>query len=81
MHAEIGKRYQHYKNGLEYEVTGFAHHTETSEVMVLYKPLYGIPADLKDKYPDGFVFVRPQDMFEEQIEFEGKLIDRFTRTD
>ena len=33
-------RYRHYK-GNDYSVVGFAQHSETKEVMVLYVPLYG----------------------------------------
>lgn len=81
MQAEIGKRYRHYKNQKEYEVTGFAHHTETGEAMVLYRPLYEPPQDLQEKYSHGFVFARPREIFEETLECNGELVDRFTCID
>ena len=38
---QMGK-YRHYK-GMNYEVIGFAHDTETRSPLVLYKPLYRVP--------------------------------------
>lgn len=72
MKAEIGKRYRHYKNGKEYIVLAIAYHSETMEKMVVYEGQY----DTEDlgKKP---VFARPQEMFEEQVEFEGQMVDRF----
>ena len=59
-------RYRHYK-GSDYSVLGFARHSETEEVMVLYVPLYG----------DGGYWVRPLCMFVETVEFDGKTLPRF----
>ncbi|WP_221075743.1 DUF1653 domain-containing protein [Agarivorans aestuarii] len=59
-------RYRHYK-GPEYQVIDTAIHSETEEVFVLYKPLYG----------EGKLWVRPYDMFFENVEFEGKQVPRF----
>jgi len=59
-------RYRHYK-GKDYSVVGFARHSETKEVMVLYVPLYG----------DGGYWVRPLTMFTEQVIVDGKSIPRF----
>ena len=58
--------YRHYKGNL-YEVTGFAIHSETSEDMVIYKPLYG---EMK-------TWVRPLSMWEELVEVDGKMVRRF----
>ncbi len=60
-------RYRHYK-GKEYEVLGCAKHTETEEELVVYRALYG----------EYGLWVRPKDMFLEQVMVQGKLEPRFT---
>ena len=62
---KLGK-YKHYK-GNEYEVIGVAKHTETLEEFVVYRALYG----------DRDLWVRPLEMFTEEVEFEGRLVPRF----
>ena len=62
----LGK-YQHYK-GPYYSVLGFARHSETGEVMVLYVPLYG----------EGGYWVRPLTMFTEELKIDGESRKRFT---
>lgn len=64
---ELGK-YRHFK-GNEYEVLHIAKHSETMEEMVVYKALYG----------EGGVWVRPLDMFCEDITRDGKIIKRFEK--
>ncbi|MBW2941976.1 DUF1653 domain-containing protein [Zhongshania aquimaris] len=59
-------RYRHYKGG-EYYVYEVATHSETEELVVVYRPLYG----------EAALWVRPLAMFTEVIEFEGKLQRRF----
>ncbi|MBP9813610.1 DUF1653 domain-containing protein [Candidatus Woesebacteria bacterium] len=59
--------YRHFKGG-EYEVIGLALHSETLEVMVVYKALYG----------QGLTWVRPRAMFLETVMHEGKEVPRFT---
>jgi len=59
-------RYRHYK-GRDYSVVGFARHSETEEVMVLYVPLYG----------EGGYWVRPLQMFTETVSHEGNTGPRF----
>ncbi len=61
-------RYRHYK-GKEYEVIGVATHSETEEKMVVYKMLYG----------DHSMWVRPLDMFIENVTVEGKEVARFQK--
>ena len=61
-------RYRHYK-GKEYEVIGFAKHSETEEKLVLYIGLYD----------DNQMWVRPYDMFIETVEINGKQIPRFAK--
>ena len=60
-------RYRHFK-GNEYEVLFMAHHSETLEEMVVYRALYG----------EGGVWVRPERMWNEEVEHEGKILRRFT---
>jgi hypothetical protein len=60
-------RYRHYK-GRDYSVVGFARHSETEEVMVLYVPLYG----------EGGYWVRPLTMFTESVVVDGSEVPRFT---
>ena len=63
---KLGK-YRHFK-GKEYEVIAIAKHSETVEEMVVYRALYG----------EGEVWVRPASMWNESVEREGKLYQRFT---
>lgn len=58
--------YKHYKGNM-YEVYMFARHSETEEWMVVYKALYG----------DEGMWVRPYGMFIEEVEVDGKYIQRF----
>jgi len=64
---EKGK-YLHYK-GNEYEVIGTAKHSETEEDLVLYFPV---------KSPEQ-IWVRPLNMFIEEIEVNGKKTKRFLK--
>jgi len=61
----LGK-YRHYK-GKEYELIGFAKHSETLEDMVIYRALYG----------EGQVWVRPLSMWGETVELGGNTVLRF----
>jgi hypothetical protein len=61
-------RYRHYK-GNEYDVIGMARHSETREMMVVYRPLYG----------EGGLWVRPAAMFVENVVIDGITQPRFTR--
>ncbi|MCX6072751.1 MAG: DUF1653 domain-containing protein [Campylobacterales bacterium] len=49
--------YRHYK-GNEYEVIGIAKHSETEELLVVYRPLYG----------EQGLWVRPLEMFDGILE-------------
>lgn len=66
MDIKLG-RYRHFK-GNEYEVIAIARHSETCEDMVVYKALYG----------DGGMWVRPANMWNEEVERDGKAFKRFT---
>ena len=59
-------RYRHYKGG-EYELVGVVRHSETLEVMALYRPLYNASG----------LWVRPYAMFFEEIEHQGRRQPRF----
>jgi hypothetical protein len=59
-------RYRHYK-GNEYEVLDLVRHSETDEPMVLYRALYG----------EQGLWVRPLEMFMEQVSIDGVMRPRF----
>ena len=58
--------YEHYK-GNRYEVIDTARHSETEELLVLYRPMYG----------EESLWVRPFSMFFENIEVDGEFKPRF----
>lgn len=60
--------YRHFKGG-EYEVLSVARHSETEELLVVYRAL---------RSPDA-IWVRPLDMFMEQVERPEGLVPRFQR--
>ncbi|WP_150952672.1 DUF1653 domain-containing protein [Microbacterium testaceum] len=66
-HIEPGI-YEHFK-GQRYEVYGIARHSETEEVFVSYRTLYG----------DHSLWVRPIAMFTEVVERDGYSGPRFRR--
>jgi hypothetical protein len=58
--------YRHYK-GKTYQVLGVAKHSETENQLVVYRALYG----------ECELWVRPLEMFREQVEVNGKSVPRF----
>ncbi|MBP2634660.1 MAG: hypothetical protein H6Q72_567 [Firmicutes bacterium] len=58
--------YRHYKGNL-YHVIGEAIHSETEELLVIYRALYG----------EYKLWVRPKAMFFETVEVAGKIVPRF----
>lgn len=58
--------YRHYKGNL-YQVLHTAQHSETEELLVVYRCLYG----------EYGVWARPLVMFTETVEVDGKEIPRF----
>lgn len=62
--------YQHFK-GNYYNVIDVARHSENQQKLVIYQALYG----------DKGIWVRPLSMFTEQVERDGKTIDRFAYCD
>ena len=69
MSVEPG-RYRHYK-GNYYEVIGTARHSETDELLVVYRPLYG----------ERGLWVRPESMFGETVTVDGRSLPRFARSE
>ena len=63
---KIGKKYRHFK-GNEYLVMHIAKHSETLEELVVYQALYD----------EMGVWVRPLEMFLEQVEVDGQIVNRF----
>ncbi|TWC38965.1 uncharacterized protein DUF1653 [Pseudomonas sp. SJZ079] len=58
--------YRHYK-GPEYRVFGVARHSEVEQQVVVYQALYG----------DYGLWVRPLEMFCEEVVVDGKTLPRF----
>jgi len=58
--------YQHYK-GSKYKVIDTVRHSETEELMVLYRTMYG----------DEDLWVRPYTMFFEDVTVDSKQVPRF----
>lgn len=66
---KLGK-YRHFK-GMEYEVIGIAHHSESLEEMVVYRALYG----------EGELWVRPAAMWTESVTRDGVKQPRFAHVE
>lgn len=58
--------YRHYK-GARYEVLGTAQHSETEQLLVVYRALYG----------EHGLWVRPLEMFTEKVTRNGQRQPRF----
>ncbi len=58
--------YRHYK-GPQYRVLGVARHSESEEQVVVYQALYG----------EFGLWVRPLQMFCEQVVVDGETVPRF----
>lgn len=68
--VKLGK-YRHFKGGI-IEAIDVAHHSETLEEVVVYRALY----ECRD-FGMGSIWVRPKNMFMEEVEVDGKKIPRF----
>ena len=62
--------YRHSKSGKLYEVLGVALHTETGDMLVVYRALYKTDYEL---------FARPYKMFVENVDLNGKKVPRFEK--
>ncbi|MBT4153487.1 MAG: DUF1653 domain-containing protein [Candidatus Magasanikbacteria bacterium] len=67
--------YKHYKGHL-YEIVTEGTHSESHEEMVVYRSL-----EQNGPYPTGTIWVRPKEMFFEEVEVDGEKKKRFTRID
>jgi len=63
-------KYRHYK-GKFYKVLGIAKHSETNEDFVVYISLYD-----DQEFSNPF-WVRPLEMFKEEVEVDGEMVPRF----
>lgn len=61
-------KYRHYKGG-NYQVIGTARHSETDELLVVYRCLYD----------NDSLWVRPLAMFLETVLIDGRNVPRFER--
>jgi len=68
--------YRHYKSVNDapkyYETISIGRHTETQELMVVYRQLYATP-----EYPIGYIWIRPLSMFNSYVEWQGVKMPRF----
>ena len=64
--VEKASIYRHFKGDI-YQVICVGAHTETGEKMVAYR-------DNKNNF-----WIRPLEMFQEEVEVNGKIIRRFTK--
>lgn len=62
--------YRHYK-GKYYQVLGLVQHSEENQSYVLYQPLYG----------EQKLWVRPLQMFSEQVLVDGQWLERFRKVE
>ena len=70
LHEDRTRYFQHFKGG-KYRYIRTAFDSETTERMVIYQALYG----------DHHYWVRPEKMFFENIERDGRIFPRFTEVD
>ena len=66
-----GTLFEHYK-GKKYKILGVARHSETLEMYVVYQALYDSP-----EFGDHAVWVRPLEMFLENVTIDGVEKPRF----
>jgi hypothetical protein len=69
---KAGEIYKHYKGEL-YEVVFLAQHSDPDELCVIYKAKYENPA-----FP---FFSRLLKSWEEEVEWEGRKVKRFTKVE
>ena len=71
--SPFSNKYLHHKGGI-YEIIGEGRHSETTEEVVVYQALH----DSKEfgKKP---IWVRPKEMFFENVEINGEKVPRFKR--
>ncbi|MCX6726910.1 MAG: DUF1653 domain-containing protein [Candidatus Shapirobacteria bacterium] len=62
----VGGEYEHY-SGKRYDLIGVAHHSEDLNELVVYRAKYG----------ENLLWVRPLEMFLENVEIDGVVKPRF----
>lgn len=67
--------YQHYK-GKMYEVIGVARHSESLDEFVVYRALYD-----SEEFGKNALWIRPKQMFMENIVVNGKQVPRFRKVE
>jgi len=67
--VEVGARYRHCKSGGEYIVRDIVLDEATESPIVIYKAEYG----------DKLTWVRPVDVFVEEVEIDGVKVPRFVK--
>ncbi len=65
--------YRHYKGNL-YKVIGVGRHSETLKEFVVYIALY-----TSEDFGKDAIWVRPKEMFFENVNVDGKEVSRFVR--
>ena len=77
MKAEVGKNYIHYKNGNVYTVVALGRlEDKPEEEYVVYSA--GYEGTIKG---NNATWIRLRKVFEEEVQHDGVLMHRFTRTD
>ncbi len=71
--VEVDAIYKHHRNKKHYRVVGVGKHRKTLEDMVFYESLYDNPV--------GKFWIRELDNFLEEVEVDGKKVQRFTKID
>ena len=66
MDLKPGQVWKHYK-GNDYKIVVLGKHSETEEEMVVYEQLHS-----------GRIYIRPMNLFFNDVEWEGKTVPRFT---
>ena len=70
---DIGMRFKHYEGGIV-EVSDIALHTETDDILVIYKQLTDSDTEIK-------LHATPLNVFCEVVRFENEFVRRYTRLD
>ena len=69
---QVGALYEHTRTKKRYRILGVGYNSETLEEVVIYQSQYDDP-----KFGVQPIWVRPKEMFMEQVEIEGERQPRF----
>lgn len=67
----VGSIWQHYK-GKKYKVLSIGKHSETLEDMITYQGQY-----ISEEFGPNPIWVRPLNMWQEIVDYNGKKVPRF----